>query len=251
MIKHLLLVLFFLGLLFFSCENKKDTIKENIKKETINKSIKNTLHADNQKYKFKKITSPSLVDLKSIDSSIQIDLKYAGNDNFMKKRLYFHTNELLLQKDVAIRLSKVQMYLKSLHPKYSLLVYDGARPLSVQQEMWRALDSIPVEKRVKFVSNPANGSLHNFGAAVDLTICDEDKVPLDMGAGYDDIRELAYPRLEQHFLSIGKLTIHQVDNRKLLRKVMKTQGFVNIPTEWWHFNSCSRNEAKKKYQIMK
>jgi D-alanyl-D-alanine dipeptidase len=191
-----------------------------------------------------------LVDIQSINSSIQIDLKYATTDNFMKKQLYFNIKKVYLQPDVALRLSNCQKYLKKLYPDYSLLVYDGVRPLSVQKAMWEALDSIPPAQRSKFVSNPANGSVHNYGAAVDLTICDINGKPLDMGAGYDDIREIAYPSKEQFFLNKGLLTEKHIKNRQILRKVMNYQHFKNIPSEWWHFNACSRNEAKKKYKIV-
>lgn len=192
-----------------------------------------------------------LVDIQSVDPSIQVDLKYATTDNFMRKKLYFDINKLYLQKDVALRLAQVQKYLKSLHPSYSLLVYDGARPLSVQKAMWDALDTIPVKERTKFVSNPASGSVHNYAAAVDLTICDAKGVALDMGAGYDDIRKIAYPRYEADFLKSKQLTPEHVANRELLRKVMKSQKFVNIATEWWHFNAFSIKEVRKKYVILK
>ena len=192
-----------------------------------------------------------LVDIQSIDPNIKVDLKYASSDNFMKKKLYFDINKLYLQKDIAQRLSLAQKYLKSLHSNYSLLVYDGARPLSVQQAMWDALDTIPVKERTKFVSNPASGSVHNYAAAVDLTICDAKGVPLDMGAGYDDIRKIAYPRYETEFLKTKQLTPEHVANRELLRKVMKSQKFMNIATEWWHFNAFSIKEVRKKYTILK
>ncbi len=193
----------------------------------------------------------SLVDIQQVNPSIRIDLKYATEDNFMKKVLYHDITHVYLQKDVADRLSNCQKYLKKLHPNYSLLVYDGVRPLHVQQEMWDALDTIPVNERGKFVSNPANGSIHNYGAAVDLTIIDENGIPLDMGAGYDDIRKIAYPSLEAAFLAKGELTQQHIENRKLLRKVMASQGFTNIPSEWWHFNACSRAKAKELYEIVK
>lgn len=193
----------------------------------------------------------NLVDIQTVNPSIQVDLKYATTDNFMHKRLYFDIDKLYLQKDVAERLSNCQELLKKLHPNLSLLVYDGVRPLSVQQAMWEGLDTIPVAQRTKFVSNPANGSIHNYGAAVDLTICDENGKALDMGAGYDDIREIAYPRFEAEFLASGELTELHIENRKLLRKIMASQGFTNIPTEWWHFNACSRASAKLRYEILK
>ena len=209
-------------------------------------------------YSFQKVASKDikpkgfehLVDVQLINPSIQIDLKYATKDNFMRKQLYFNIDRVYLQPDVALRLSKCQNLLKKINPNYNLLVYDGVRPLSVQKTMWDALDTIPPVQRGKFVSNPKNGSVHNYGAAVDLTICDKNKVPLDMGAGYDDIREIAYPSKEEYYLKKGLLTHYQVKNRKLLRKVMESQNFKNIPSEWWHFNACSRKEAKLKYKII-
>ena len=197
------------------------------------------------------LSSYGLIDIQSIDATIQVDLKYASTDNFMKRKLYFSIDKLYLQKDVAERISKCQSYLKTLHPDYSLLIYDGVRPIEVQQRMWDALDTIPVSERGKFVSNPKNHSVHNYGAAVDLTIVDEDGKPLDMGAGYDDIRKIAYPSLEARFLTSGELKSFQVENRKLLRKVMRSQEFINIPSEWWHFNAYSRSEVKRRYEVLK
>jgi len=168
----------------------------------------------------------------------------------MKKVLYFKFTNAYLQKDVAERLAKVQVMLSELKPGYHLLIYDAVRPVSVQQRMWDALDTISIRERGKFVSNPANKSLHNYGAAVDLTIADNFGKAIDMGAGYDDIREIAYPSLEAKYLKSGELTKEQVENRKLLRKVMHSQGFRNIQTEWWHFNACSRGAAKAKYTVL-
>jgi zinc D-Ala-D-Ala dipeptidase len=196
------------------------------------------------------IQAANLVDVQSLHKDIKVELKYAGEDNFMKMKLYDHLTKAYLQRDVAERLSKCQDYLSTLDPDLYLLVFDAVRPLSTQQKMWDALDSIPVSLRVKFVSNPANGSLHNFGAAVDLTLCSSAGHALDMGAGYDDMRHIAYPRMEALFLATGELSQQQVDNRKLLRKVMSVGGFTNISTEWWHFNACSRTEAKEKYRLL-
>ncbi|NBQ39023.1 MAG: hypothetical protein EBU34_04405, partial [Alphaproteobacteria bacterium] len=74
---------------------------------------------------------------------------------------------------------------------------------------------------------------------------------LDMGAGYDDIRSIAYPSMETYFLKTGALTSEQVSNRKILRKAMFTGGFTNIPTEWWHFNAFSRLEAKRRFAVLR
>ena len=202
-------------------------------------------------FDFKINGKDTLVSVSEFNSSIFWDLKYATSDNFMHRRLYDTMTCVYVQKEVAERLAKCQHYLSRKYPNYHLLVYDGVRPLSVQWEMWNALDSIKPIERVKFVSNPKNGSVHNFGAAVDITICDENKVPLDMGAFYDDMRKIAYPGLEQQFIASGELTQKHIENRKLLRKVLRNQGFMNIETEWWHFNAYPRIVAKRTFEIIK
>lgn len=212
------------------------------------KNLEKEKQADSVEAKL--IQETNLVDVQTLNTEIMVDLKYAGTDNFMKMKLYERLDKAYLQKDVAERLAKCQTFLRKINPDLHLLVYDAVRPVSVQQKMWKALDTIPVAMRTKFVSNPANGSIHNYGAAVDLTICDANGTPLDMGAGYDDIRQIAYPRLEAQFLASGELTQEQIENRKLLRKVMASQSFTNISTEWWHFNACTRAVAKEKYLIL-
>jgi D-alanyl-D-alanine dipeptidase len=194
-------------------------------------------------------THPDLVDLQQVHSEIQIDLKYTTSANFLGEKLYSKIDKAYLQKDVAARLACVQNAVQRTHRGYKLLIYDALRPVAVQQKMWVALDSLPPVERAKFVSNPKNLSLHNMGAAIDLTILDAKGKPLDMGAGFDDIRHIAYPIYEDSFLRMGQLTPQQVQNRKLLRSTMQAQGFRQLPTEWWHYNACSREEAKSKYKV--
>lgn len=193
---------------------------------------------------------PGLIDIQTLNSDIKVDLKYAYSDNFIGDTLYFLIKRAYLQEDVAHKLAEAQRLLTAMNPDLHLLVYDAIRPREVQTRMWVALDSIPVSQRVKFVSNPKNGSIHNYGAAVDLTICDGSGKPLDMGAGFDDIRKIAYPSMERRFLQLGQLTQLHIDNRNILRGVMRKAGFSSIPTEWWHFNACSRQTAHAKYKIM-
>lgn len=192
----------------------------------------------------------TLVPVNYYNKNIFWELKYATSDNFMHRVLYDTLETVYIQKSIAQRLAKCQEKLSAENADYHLLVYDGLRPLSVQWEMWKALDTIPVSERGKFVSNPKNGSVHNYGAAVDITICDNNRKPLDMGARYDDIRKIAYPSLEAQFLASGELTTGHVSNRNLLRKVMKSQQFSNIPTEWWHFNAYSRQTSSVKYKMV-
>lgn len=229
-------------MIFWSCqENPKKTIPI---KPTPKKQPSTVLKTP------PKVLPEGLVDVQQINAAIQIDLKYTTTDNFLRERLYTSLQKAYLQKDVALRLSEVQKELSRQYPGYQLLIYDAVRPVSVQEKMWKALDSLPIKERIKFVSNPKNLSLHNMGAAIDLTILDANGEALDMGAGFDDIRKIAYPCLEDSFLKVGQLTPLQVQNRKILRNAMQAQGFRQLPTEWWHFNACSREEAKRKYKVL-
>ena len=191
-----------------------------------------------------------LVSINQTNPEIFVSLAYARSDNFMHEVLYLKWKEAYLQKPVALMLNKAQDRLTFLKPGLHLLIYDAARPLSVQQHMWNALDSIPVKERLKFVSSPRGKSLHNLGCAVDLTICDAKGIPLDMGAGFDDMRLIAYPMYEAKYLAEGALTKEQLANRKMLRSVMRYAGFSGIPTEWWHFNAYSKKEALERFQVI-
>lgn len=196
-----------------------------------------------------KLISQGLVDIQTIDTSIKIDLRYSTPNNFVGIDLYGDLNKVYLQPDVAQKLKIAQTLLKEKDSTLSLLVFDGVRPLHIQQLMWDTL-KMPINEKTKFLSNPKNHSVHNYGAAVDLSICNNLDIELNMGTPYDYIGKEAYPRMESHFLETGYLTPQNVDNRKLLREIMKQAGFTSITTEWWHFNSCSRNEAKERYKII-
>jgi D-alanyl-D-alanine dipeptidase len=229
-----------------ACENSAEKVGS-VPKEKSKKEFKASTHRAPRKISQ---LPTALVDVQSVAHDIQIDLKYCTSDNFLKQRLYFSIDRAYLQKDVAQRLARVQQALSKKKPGYHLLIFDALRPVSVQEIMWAALDSLAPVERAKFVSNPKNRSLHNFGAAVDISIKDDNGKLLDMGAGFDDIRQIAYPSLEDSFFRAGRLTAQQLSNRLLLRNLMKSQGFRQLPTEWWHYNACSREEAKQKYTVV-
>ncbi len=192
-----------------------------------------------------------LVDIQEIDSSIMVELKYSTTDNFFGQDVYGSLSAAYFQPDVAEKLKKAQLALKEINPSYSLLIYDGVRPHSVQKILWDKLDSIPPKTREAYVANPAKGSIHNYGCAADLTVFDAmADSTLDMGTKYDFFGYLAYPRKEQENLRNGTLTQRQVDNRLVLRNVMVKAGFMPITSEWWHFNSTSRGNAEKLYRIV-
>jgi D-alanyl-D-alanine dipeptidase len=147
-------------------------------------------------------------------------------------------------------LAKAQETLQKDYPNLSLLVYDGVRPLSVQQILWDSLDK-PDSVKPVYVSDPKIGGLHNYGVAVDLTIVDlETGKPLDMGTTFDFFGYPAYPDRELQMLAEKKITKAQVANREILRKVMKGAGFTGIGSEWWHFNAFPLQKASEKFPLI-
>lgn len=196
------------------------------------------------------LDSLGLVNVLSLDSMLRLNIRYSSTANFTGKDLYGEYNSCYLQKDVAEKLIKAHAILRTNYPYYRFLIFDGARPVSVQQLMWDSVDLSPSERQ-KYLSNPGNYSLHNFGAAVDLTIIDDHGRELDMGTPYDYFGTEAHPRSEQTLYSEGKLTASQIINREILRDVMRQAGFTGIETEWWHFNSCSRIRATEIYTLVK
>jgi zinc D-Ala-D-Ala dipeptidase len=251
--------IFFIAFLlsaFFSCEEKVqrpgpqvvprqcEKISEALITDSTNKDEGTSLSSLE-----KTLISAGLVNIGTIDSTIKVDLKYSTCDNFLFMDLYGDLDKAYLQPEVALKLKNAQQNLREKYPYYSLIVYDAVRPVRVQTTMWDTL-KLPFNTRSKYVSNPQNGSLHNFGAAVDLSIIDENGIELDMGTPYDYFGELAYPREEERMIKEGKLSYKQLLNRTILRDAMVKAGFMDITTEWWHFNSCFRSQAILKYKII-
>lgn len=200
-----------------------------------------------------KMLEQGLVNIQKLDPKIKVELKYSTTDNFVGKDVYGDLNSAYLQPEMAKRLATANALLKQNHPNYTLLVYDAARPNSVQYALWDALDNlnIPAKNKKMYVADPKIGSNHNFGCAVDLTVVDANGKPLDMGTKYDFFGPLAYPRSEQEMLKKGKLTQQQIDNRLILRKVMNQAGFATNTTEWWHFDGMSKSQARARYGMIK
>ena len=194
-----------------------------------------------------KFIKHGLVDIQKLDPTLQVDLKYSTTDNFIKEDVYGELERAYLQPMAANKLIKANQFLKKEQPNYTFLVYDGARPRSVTKIFWQRMSHLPYNRREDFVADPAIGSIHNFGCAVDLTIVNAQGKILDMGTEFDFFGQLAEPRREAVMLKAGKLTRQQLENRKLLRRVMTKAGFTSIQTEWWHYNAMSRAQAKAKY----
>jgi len=198
----------------------------------------------------RKLIQQGMVDITKVIPGIQVELKYSTEDNFFKQDVYGDLIRCYLHPQAAQMLAKAQESLQKDYPNLSLLVYDGVRPLSVQQILWDSLDK-PDSIKPLYVSDPKIGGLHNYGVAVDLTIVDlKTGKPLDMGTPFDFFGYPAYPDRELQMLAEKKITKAQVANREILRKVMKGAGFSGIGSEWWHFNAFSRQKAGEKFALI-
>jgi len=195
-----------------------------------------------------KFVGAGLVDVSSIDNTIQVDLVNSDpKKNYFRENYYNGLNKAYLRKEVAIKLAKAQKILKRDHPKFSLLILDAARPRSISKMMYEKMKGTKFEK---YVANPKKGSMHNYGIAVDITIVDEKGKELDMG--YSPFRKSTLELYWQFVkMKVGfKLNKEQTENRKLLTDTMKKAGFIPLSFEWWHFNGMHKDVARKKYQII-
>jgi D-alanyl-D-alanine dipeptidase len=196
------------------------------------------------------IVKHDLVNIQELDSTLLVELKYSSIDNFMKKDVYGDLETCYLRRIPAQMLVNANIILKTEHPELRLLIYDGLRPRSIQWTLWNTLSDVPEKERTNFVADPRTGSIHNFGAAVDLTVTEKNGRPLDMGTHYDYFGDLAFPRLEDSLVVVGDLKQEQVNNRLILRHAMTEAGFSPITTEWWHFDSFPYKETKTKFTII-
>ncbi|MEX2592732.1 MAG: M15 family metallopeptidase [Anditalea sp.] len=197
-----------------------------------------------------RLIAAGLVDVKEVIPEVYVELKYSTTDNFFEKDVYGEFENCYLQPIVAEMLRTAHSFLKEEYPHLTFLIYDGVRPLSVQQILWDHLDK-PDSVKPLYVADPKKGSLHNFGVAVDLTLAEaQTGEVLDMGTGYDFFGYPAYPDREDQMMREGKITPEQVANREILRKVMNKAGFQGIGSEWWHFNAFSRKVAGEKFAMV-
>lgn len=196
----------------------------------------------------KRIEKLGMIDILKEDPTLVIDLRYATTNNFTKGVLYDSLKTAYLHPLAAQKLIKAHAILKEQYPNYRFLIFDVARPLSVQRKMFDVLKGTPYQA---YVANPSRTGLHNYGMAVDLSIIDlETGKELPMGTAFDFFGSLAGINQEDTFLANGKLTKEEYDNRRILRNAMTEAGFLTIRGEWWHFNAVSLKEAKENYKVL-
>lgn len=187
-----------------------------------------------------------MVEVGNIGSTIIVDLMYGKADNFTGVVLYDSLEKAYLHPSAARAIEKASEILNKLHPGYRLLIKDAARPMSVQEKMYRVVQGT---EKAPYVSNPKNGGgLHNYGLAVDITIADENGRELPMGTPVDHLGVEANIDKEEKLVSEGVISETERQNRLLLRRVMKEAGFTPLKSEWWHFNLTTRSEARARFK---
>jgi zinc D-Ala-D-Ala dipeptidase len=166
---------------------------------------------------------PDLVDLTALDPTIRLDIRYATADNFLSTPVYPKARAMM-QRPAAEAVARVHRKLRA--QGFGLLVYDAYRPWYVTKIFW---DATPVDKRI-FVADPAQGSRHNRGCAVDLTLFDlQTGRPVEMPGVYDEMSERSYPNYPG-----GSVLARR--HREILRRAMEEEGFTVFEFEWWHFD---------------
>jgi zinc D-Ala-D-Ala dipeptidase len=190
-----------------------------------------------------------LVNIQQLSDRFFVQLDYSDTSNFVHQDLYGRLEKCYLQKETADKLLVADSLLKEEFPQYHFLIYDGARPCSVQQCMYDIVRKMPVAQGL-YLSHPLNHSVHNYGAAVDLTLCDSNGKPLDMGTEFDHFGDESHISNEWGLKQTGKISAQAFENRKLLRRIMMKAKFTPITFEWWHFNSCSRGYAAAHYTLL-
>lgn len=193
------------------------------------------------------ILKQGLINIQSVDPEIQTDVKYSTEDNFMGEDLYGDYAACYLQPVVARMLAQAQQYLHENHPDVDLLIFDCVRPRSVQYKMWELVKGTDKQN---YVAPPRSGSMHNYGAAIDLGLIHRDSGLVDMGTPYDFFGRMAQPRHETEFLKKGELSQQQVNNRQILRTAMRKAGFQGILSEWWHFNAFDRDKVRARFRAV-
>ena len=189
-----------------------------------------------------------MVDIQQVAPDIRVELKYATKDNFIGANMYGQLRRAYLHPNLAKALARAQQALTKEHPGYRFLIYDAARPQSVQRRMYQAVAGTP--KKI-YVAAPERGGRHNYGVAVALTIVDASGKPLDMGSSFDHFGEEAHLGNEEARVRAGIFNKEVPANRSLMRRLLGAEGLRPYDKEWWHYQEqMPMSEVRKRYQLL-
>lgn len=166
------------------------------------------------------ISDTTFVNLKDYSTDFVYDMKYATEDNFLKAKVYDCAECFLRLKTVK---ALVKANKKFIRKGYRIQIFDCYRPLDIQKRMWQIVSN------PEYVADPAKGSIHNRGGAVDITLVDSNGIALDMGTPFDFFG----PEAGHYF---ENLSDEVKQNRLRLKRIMQKSGFIPFNSEWWHYN---------------
>jgi D-alanyl-D-alanine dipeptidase len=177
---------------------------------------------------------------------IRMDLRYGTFNNVTGHDLYCGIQRAFLHRDALPKLRRALTLIAKELPGYSIVIFDAARPMYAQAALKSTVAGTPYSN---YVSSGKTGGLHNYGLALDIGLADSTGALLDMGKDFDSFETCAGEVGEAAALESGRLTQQQVDNRNLLRGIMKRAGWVTLQSEWWHFNAYTRTYTKEHYPL--
>ena len=181
---------------------------------------------------------------------IEVYMVYATPYNFMGRVLYTGLDEAYLVPEAVEKLKKANELLRKKRLDLHLVVYDAARPRSIQEQMWKVVENTELQD---YVANPnkSGGGPHNYGVAVDVTLVDCTGHPIPMGSEYDYFGDRSRVDLEDQLIANGEINQRELLNRQLLREIMTEAGWLVEPSEWWHFNAMPLTEASQRLTVIK
>ena len=187
---------------------------------------------------------PDFRRIETLGEGIELDLRYATPHNFAGRVLYDGLDCAWLRREAAEGLEQAARWLAEQRPGWRLRLLDALRPHRVQVALWAQLAGTPEQA---YLADPARGSIHSFGMAVDVTLLDPQGRETDMGSGFDEMSLLSHPALNDEHLALGALGAAQVTARGWLHAAMARGGFRGIPTEWWHFDHGDRERVRREF----
>lgn len=194
--------------------------------------------------------SLGLIDLQLVVPSIISDVKYATVNNFTGKILYKKQFGLYAVEDLVAAVAEMDRWITRYLPGYKIVIFDAARPISVQKEMFEIVRDTPFES---YIANPYGetpGGFHNYGLALDLTLADNNGHLLDMGTDYDFFGVASHSGIERELLENRAINKTAYANRMLLYSIAGRAGLLPHPQEWWHFQISYEEDSKKKYSLL-
>ena len=224
-----LLSLIFISLMVAACQPAKEQGRSDIEKELEQIGLKNVAEEI---------------------PGVEVYMVYSTPYNFMGRVLYEGLDEAYLVPEAVEKLRKANELLRKKRLDLHLVVYDAARPRSIQQQMWKVVENTELQD---FVANPNKngGGPHNYGIAVDVTLVDCTGHPIPMGSEYDYFGDRSRVDLEPQLIETGEINHRELLNRQLLREIMTEAGWLVEPSEWWHFNAMPLTEASQNLTVIK